>query len=140
MKKLFALLLAAVLCFSLVACGNKDKATIDTIKTEIAPIMSEYGVDEYDITLTASERYEIICPSAKTIADKKICNILKELIALGDIEADGKDVPFSGNIRIEEDGDYYYYVNAAQAELSNRSSAGLYRSDAPSRCLYEDED
>lgn len=140
MKKVIALILAVVICVAMVACGNEDKVTIDAIKTEIAPIMSEYGVDEYDIILTVSERYEIICPAAKTIADQKICNMLKELIALGDIEADVKEVPFSGNIRVEEDGDYYYYVNAAQADLSNRSSAGLYRSDAPSRCLYEDED
>lgn len=32
----------------------------------------------------------------------------------------------------------YYYVNSAQAQFSNRPSAGLYCSSCPQKCLYAD--
>ena len=142
MKKIFALILAIVLSLSLCACGNKKSASIEAIKEKIAPIMAEYGVEEYDVQLSPSERYEVVCPNHVEISDREMCEMIIDLIALGDMEdmeEEGEKIRFSGWIResTEDDSEYYYYVNEAQAELSDRPCAGLYHSKNHGRCVYE---
>ena len=145
MKKIFALLLVVMMCFALVSCGNDRSASIEGIKAQLDPIMAEYGVEEYDILITVSNRYEIVCPGLTEMKCTDVIGILKDAISLGDMEdmeEEGEVIRFSGNIREtdEEDSEYYYYVNEAQAELSDRSSAGLYCSDNHGLCIYKDND
>lgn len=145
MKKIFVLILAVMMCFALASCGNDRSASIEGIKAQLDPIMAEYGVEEYDILITVSERYEIVCPELPDMKCSDVIDILKAAISLGEMEnmeEEGEIIRFSGNIREtdEEDSEYYYYVNEAQAELSDRSSAGLYCSENHGTCIYRDND
>ena len=141
MKKLVALLLAVLMCLTFAACGQNRDASIALIDEGVAPIMAEYGLTEYEIQISDSNRYAILCPAFEELSDGDKCDITKALVGVGDIEDqenEGETIRCSGNIYVEDDGLYYYYVNEAQAELSDRPSAGLYCSDTHGECHYED--
>lgn len=156
MKKWIALLLAAIMCIFLAACGESkfnEKATA-AINEHIAPILADYQVSEYFPVISPSEdRYDIVIvsPSVGSMTYGNLCALIKELIALEEVQDPSevdKQYKFSGTIyedcALNKDGyidylevEYYYYVNSAQAQFSNRPSAGLYCSSY-SQCLYAD--
>lgn len=156
MKKWIALLLAAVLCLSLAACGESkfNEKAIAAINEHIAPILADYQVSEYFPVISPSgNRYDIVIvsPSVGSMTYGNLCALIKELKALEEVrdpsEVD-KQYEFSGSIyedcELNKDGyidylevEYYYYVNSAQAKFSNRPSAGLYCSSSQ-KCLYAD--